>query len=84
MEVKIISSNEIMCHVHSSPPSPHIGETLDGQSLITRRIRFSVQKNCHDPQNCHNLPLRSFIVAKELSESQAAAAIFSQQENAHH
>ena len=45
--VQVISSNDILCHLHSHPLSHHIGKILDGQSLIIiiiRRISFIVAK----------------------------------------
>ena len=54
--VKIISSNDIMCHVHSHPPSHHIGKILDGQSLITGK-RVLVVHNTHRKQK--NLQARN-------------------------
>ena len=56
VRVKIISSNEIMCHVHSRPPSNHIGKILDGQSLISGK-RVLVVHNTHRQQK--NLQTRS-------------------------
>ena len=49
--VKIISSKDIMFHVHSHPPSHHIGKILDGQLLFIRRINFIVAKEL-SPPNC--------------------------------
>ena len=52
----IISSNNIMCHVHPHPPSHHIGKILDGQSFITGK-RVLVVHNTHRKQK--NLQARS-------------------------
>ena len=56
VEIKIISSNDIMCHVHSHLPSHHIGKILDGQSFITGK-RVLVVHNTYPKQK--NLQARS-------------------------
>ena len=73
--VKIISSNDIMCHVHSHPPSHHIGKILDGQSLISGKrvlvVNHFVAKlqSGFDMGFCPKLPRSSMV-------SQAVAATF--------
>ena len=69
--VKIISSNDIMCHVHSHPPSHHMGKIQEPASkkpmfhsraksqnaIVSTRV---FAPNCPDPVWCHRLSLRSF------------------------
>ena len=69
--VKIISSNDIMCHVHSHPPSHHIGKILDGQSLITGK-RVLVVHNTYRKQK--NLQARSPCSVQETVLSQNCKA----------
>ena len=69
--VKIISSNDIMCHVHSHPPSHHIGKILDGQSLISGK-RVLVVHNTYRKQK--NLQARSPCSVQETVLSQNCKA----------
>ena len=69
--VKIISSNDIMCHVHSHPPSHHIGKILDGQSLISGK-RVLVVHNTHRQQK--NLQARNPCSVQETISSQNGQA----------
>ena len=74
--VKIISSNDIMCHVHSHPPSHHIGKILDGQSIISGK-RVLVVHNTHRQQK--NLQARNPCSVQEtisLQNCQAIVSIF--------
>ena len=69
--VKIISSSDIMCHVHSHPPSHHIGKILDGQSLIIGK-RVLVVHNTYRKQK--NLQARSPCSVQETGLSQNCKA----------
>ena len=69
--VKIISSNDIMCHVHSHPPSHHIGKILDRQSFITGK-RVLVVHNTHPQQK--NMQARSPCSVQETLLSQHCKA----------
>ena len=71
MGVKIISSNDIMCHVHSHPPSHPIGKIqafaskkpmFHSRRKIAKRNRFDTSfcPKLLDPVWCHRLSLRSF------------------------
>ena len=65
--MKIISSNGIVCHVHSHPPSQHIGKILDRQSLIPGK-RVLVVHNTYRKQK--NLQARSPCSVQETVLSQ--------------
>ena len=66
-----MSSNDIMCHVHSHPPSHHIGKILDGQSFISGK-RVLVVHNTHRQQK--NLQVRNPCSVQEAISSQNCQA----------
>ena len=70
--VKIISSNDIMCHVHSHlPSSQHTGKILDGQSLVAGK-RVVVVHNTYRKQK--NLQARNTCSVQETVLSQSCKA----------
>ena len=71
VSIKIISSNDIMCHVHSHPPSHHIGKILNGQAIFTGK-RVLVVHNTHRKQK--NLQARSPCSVQETVLSQNCKA----------